>query len=169
MILLPEHFYLNDTPALARSLLGKYLMRRIDKEIHAYIISEVEAYHGLEDKACHARFGRTRRNEVMFQSGGRWYIYLCYGIHWMLNIVTGDTTHPAAILIRGIDNVFGPGKVTKMLQIDKRLNGKLAVESENLWIEDHGYIPQQIIATPRIGIAYAQEYKDVPWRFVLIQ
>ncbi len=169
MILLPEYFINNDTPALARDLIGKYIMRRIDNQVFAYRISEVEAYHGVEDKASHARFGRTKRNEVMFESGGRWYVYLCYGIHWLLNIVTGDIEHPAAILIRGVDKVFGPGKVTKLLQVDKQFNFRLASPEGDLWIEDHGFTPGKIITTPRIGINYAEEYKDKPWRFVLVE
>ena len=160
---------MSQTQKVAKSLLGKYLVRRRGKKIEAYKIVETEAYVGPEDKASHAHRGRTKRNEVMFGESGHWYVYLCYGMHYMLNIVTGPKDYPAAVLIRGVDGVVGPGRVTKLLGIDKTLNGKLASKESGLWIEDRGEKVNlgDIIKTPRIGIAYAEEWKDKPLRFVL--
>ena len=131
------------------------------------MITEVEAYHGFEDKASHARFGKTKRNHMMFGEAGHSYVYLCYGIHWLFNIVTGVHGVPAAILLRGIDNIHGPGKVTKLLKIDKSLNGKLLHPDSDLWLEDLGYKPEHIRELPRVGIDYAEDYIHKPWRFYL--
>lgn len=172
-MILDKHYFANsDTVFLAQDLLGKVLVRKQSNGlISRQRISETEAYHGEEDKACHARFGRTERNQVMYQEGGVWYVYLCYGIHWLLNIVTGEKDFPSAILIRGVANISGPGRVTKGLQIDKALNGLSADYFSGLWIEDDGYIPdkESIIATPRIGVDYAGECALKPWRFVLTE
>jgi DNA-3-methyladenine glycosylase len=167
MLLPRSYFCCNDTPALAYDLVGKYLVRDIAGVTTHFLISEVEAYHGPTDLACHGRCGPTARNRVMFENGGAWYVYLCYGIHWLLNIVTGEEGYPAAVLIRGVNQVFGPGRVTKLLNITKDFYGKLAAPSSGLWIEDLGYVPQEISTTARIGIDYAGEYRDKPWRFVL--
>src|SRR6185295_19656356 len=115
------------TVALARWLLGKHLVRRFpDGRIEARMIVETEAYDGEEDQACHARAGRTARTDVMYQPGGVWYVYLCYGIHEMLNLVVGPADWPAAVLIRGVDGAIGPGRVTKALGVDRKLNRALA-------------------------------------------
>lgn len=157
-----------DTVWLARDLLGKYLVRRLNSGllIHS-MITETEAYHGAGDQACHGRFGKTQRSEVMFRQGGVWYVYLCYGVHWLLNIITGPVDFPAAVLIRSIDIAKGPGRLTKALHIDKSFNGQPAHPLFNLWLEDHEYIPPAIEITPRIGIAYAGEDAYKPWRFVV--
>jgi DNA-3-methyladenine glycosylase len=155
---------------LAQSLLGKYLVvRRPDARIEAHLITEVEAYEGESDLACHARAGRTRRTEVLYAAGGVWYVYLCYGIHEMLNLVVGPRDWPAAILIRGVDGISGPGRVTKILGIKRSLNGVKAKRPAGLWLEDHGVVipPEQIQATPRIGVDYAGEWAKKPWRFVI--
>lgn len=131
-------------------------------------ITEVEAYHGEADLACHASKGRTPRTEVMYQAGGRWYVYLCYGIHEMLNLVTGPEDHPAAVLIRGLESVAGPGRLTKRLHIDRRLNGALAAPASGLHLEDHGvHLSRgQIHSGPRIGVDYAGPvWCAKPWRF----
>src|SRR5690349_4356733 len=111
------------TVALARWLLGKHLVRRLpDGRVDGRMIVETEAYHGESDQACHARAGRTGRTDVMYGPGGVWYVYLCYGIHEMLNLVVGPADWPAAILIRGVEGAVGPGRVTKTLAIDRKLN-----------------------------------------------
>jgi DNA-3-methyladenine glycosylase len=168
MILAANYFRDNDTVALAQNLIGKYLVRKFKcQSIISYLITEVEAYHGIADKANHARFGMTDRTKVMFKSAGRWYVTLCYGVHHLLNLVTGDEGNPSAILIRGINEVIGPGRVTKLLQIDISFNDLEANVYNNLWLEDHNYKVENIIALPRVGINYAQEYKDKLWRFKL--
>ena len=158
------------TVALARWLLGKHLVRRYaDGREDARMIVEVEAYNGEADQACHARAGRTKRTEVMYQPGGVWYVYLCYGIHEMLNLVVGPRHFPAAILIRGVEGAIGPGRVTKALGIDRKLNGAPATqEAGGLWLEDRGVrVPGRIVeATPRIGIDYAGPIWTLKhWRF----
>ena len=121
------------------------------------MIHEVEAYIGPHDLACHGRFGRTDRTAVMYGPAGYWYVYLCYGMHWMLNIVTDGEDFPAAVLLRGAGEFNGPGKLTKGLQIDKGLNGLPAEKRSGLWIEDREQRPRrsQILRTPRIGVDYA--------------
>jgi DNA-3-methyladenine glycosylase len=159
------------TVALARALLGKHLVRRrADGSLEARLITEVEAYDGERDLACHARMGRTARNAVLYEPGGVWYVYLCYGIHEMLNLVVGPRDWPAAILIRGVDRASGPGRVTKTLAIDRALNRTAATaRASGLWIEDRGVrVPAKAIrATPRIGIDYAGPiWAKKPWRFI---
>lgn len=168
MVLERSYFINNDTVFLARNLLGKTLFRKInDQIILKGVITETEAYHGETDKACHAKNGKTKRNQVMYHDGGVWYVYLCYGVHWLLNIVTGEAEFPAAVLIRGINDINGPGKVTKHLQVDNSLYGKPAIHNSELWIEDNGFKAKQIEATPRIGIDYAGSDALKPWRFIL--
>lgn len=157
-----------DTVALARWLLGKVLVRTIGSRRHAHVITEVEAYHTEADLACHASKGRTKRTDVMYQEGGRWYVYLCYGIHEMLNLVTGPADHPAAVLIRGVDGIVGPGRVTKRLEINRSLNGLPAAPESGLHLEDHGLVvpKKRVTAGPRVGIDYAGEiWAAKPWRF----
>ena len=164
-----EVLQLKKTVALARWLLGKHLVRRTpDGAAGARMIVETEAYHGESDLACHARAGRTRRTEVLYEAGGVWYVYLCYGIHEMLNLVVGPVDFPAAILVRGVEGAIGPGRVTKALGIDRKLNRAPAAESSGLWIEDRGVrVPSRLIAaTPRIGVDYAGPiWAAKPWRF----
>lgn len=158
-----------NTLALSRWLLGKVLVRaRPEGGETAVLITEVEAYHGLRDRASHANRGRTPRNAVMFTPGGVWYVYLCYGVHEMLNLVTGPRDHPAAILIRGVAGASGPGRVTRLLGIDRRLNARPAARASGLWLEDRGVrVPRRLVrATPRIGIDYAGPvWAGKKWRF----
>ena len=158
------------TVALARWLLGKHLVRRMaDGRLDARLITEVEAYHGESDLACHARAGRTSRTEPLYGPGGRWYVYLCYGIHEMLNLVAGPADWPAAILIRGVEGIVGPGRLTRQLAIDRTLNALAAEKVSGLWIEDRGVtVPRRLIKiTPRIGVDYAGEiWANKPWRFM---
>lgn len=156
--------------ALARWLLGKHLVRRFpDGREDARMIVETEAYNGEQDQACHARAGRTKRTEVIYGPGGVWYVYLCYGIHEMLNLVVGPSDWPAAILIRGVEGAVGPGRVTKALAIDRTLNATSAIDATSgLWIEDRGVrVPGRIVAaTPRIGVDYAGPiWAKKHWRF----
>ncbi|MDO9579873.1 MAG: DNA-3-methyladenine glycosylase [Bacteroidales bacterium] len=163
---LSVEFFVRDVLDVAPDLIGKIMVIRLaGKTFGRYQITEVEAYRGTEDKACHAFRGRTARTEIMFHEGGRLYVYLIYGMYWMLNIVTGQVNNPQAVLIRGVENHNGPGKITKSFGIDRTFYGEDLNISERIWIEDAGVIP--LIKTgPRIGIDYAGEYwKTRPWRY----
>ena len=155
----------------ARALLGKFLVRRRpDGSLDARMITEVEAYDGEGDLACHARVGRSKRTAVMYAAGGRWYVYLCYGRHEMLNLVVGPEEWPAAVLIRGVAGLSGPGRLTKGLAIGRSLNGATAGEESGLWIEDRGVkVPRgRVVATPRVGVDFAGPvWAGKPWRFML--
>lgn len=156
------------TVALARWLLGKVLVRSGPISRQEYLICEVEAYNGEQDLACHASKGRTKRTEVMYRAGGVWYVYLCYGVHEMLNLVTGPENYPAAILLRGVVGISGPGRLTKRLKIGRDLNGLSAESASGLHLEDHGIkVPRKLImAGPRIGVGYAGVvWSAKPWRF----
>ncbi len=168
--MLGDSFFCRDTKKVARELLGMVLVRRWRGKELASLITEVEAYDGFRDRASHASRGRTARNAPMFGPPGYWYVYFTYGMHWMLNIVTREEGYPAAVLIRGITAVSGPGRLTKFLHIDKKLNGKPAVPATGLWIESRGgELPRRKIKrTPRIGVAYAgEEWAAKKWRFLL--
>ena len=147
---------------VAKDLVGKLLIHNGQ----ALRISETEAYCGEADTACHAHKGRTKRTEVMYMDAGIIYIYLCYGVHWLLNIVTGEAEDPQAVLVRACVEANGPGKLTKALQITGDLNCG-SVLGEELWLEDDGFACQ-VITGKRVGIGYAtQEDQDRPWRFIL--
>ncbi len=144
---------------VARELLGKYLVRKVDppaggREI-AGMITEVEAYDGPNDRASHASRGLTRRNAPMFGPAGVWYIYFVYGMHEMLNVVTGKRGYPAAVLIRGTENASGPGRVTKFFKIDRKLNGKNVSRKAGLWVESMGVQKFKIKKSARVGVSYA--------------
>ena len=151
-------------PEAARELIGKILVRRLpDGRVIRVRITETEAYFGESDTACHASHGRTKRTEVLYHPAGTIYVYLCYGIHWMLNLVTGPADDPQAVLIRGVEGVSGPGRVTKFLAIDKALNDQTL--GDELSLEDDGFRPETD-ASPRIGIGYASaEDQARLWRF----
>lgn len=166
---LSQQFFNRPTLDVAQELLGKFLVcKKGDKIIFAMII-EVEAYMGLEDKASHASRGRTKRTGIMFGKPGYWYVYLIYGMHYCVNIVTEEEGYPAAILIRGVEGVSGPGRVAKYFAIDKRFNAKRATRVNGLWIEDRGVElkPRQIRRGKRIGVDYAGRWKDKKWRFFI--
>jgi len=198
MKVIPRSFYLNpDVVMIARNLLGKYLVTQFDGHITSGMISETEAYEGVTDKASHA-FGnkKTDRTSVMFYQGGIAYVYLCYGIHSLFNIVTNDEGIPHAILIRGIipadgtDVMLsrvgkpvitkgigtGPGTVSKLLGIHYSATGldicqkPLTQSKPGIWLEDRGVIinDQEILTTPRIGVNYAGEDAILPYRFIII-
>lgn len=166
---LSSEFFCRPTLTVARELLGKFLVRDHRGVVRALMITEVEAYDGPRDKACHAHRGKTPRNTPMFGPGGFFYIYVVYGMHWMLNVVTGSEGYPAAVLIRGAGDVNGPGKLTKTLSISKTLNAKKIGKESGLWVEDRGILPPEgsVKRTPRIGVAYAAEWAPKPYRFVL--
>ena len=185
---LSHSFYLSpDVVAVSKNLLGKYLFTCIDGLITGGYIVETEAYNGIIDKASHA-FGnrKTPRTQTMFEQGGIAYIYLCYGIHEMLNIVTSVEGQPHAILIRAIEPTTGidimqarrnmemvkptitsgPGSVAKALGISRKING-ISLQSDTLWVEDRGltFKDEQIASVPRIGVAYAGQDALLPYRF----
>jgi len=162
---LQRDFYIHSAIKLAPDLLGKILCRRLNNEILRFRITETECYIA-NDTACHAYRGKTPRNSVMYEIGGTAYIYLCYGIHNLLNVVTGVLDEPEAVLIRGIEDFDGPGKLTKFMKIDRSLNGIDLTISNELWLEDDG-VQFEYVATPRIGIDYASvDDKARLWRFV---
>ena len=161
-----------DRPAdrVARELLGAWLvMAGPDGRTVRYAVFETEAYLGAHDLACHGSKGMTKRNATMFGPAGRWYVYLCYGMHWMLNIVTGGEGVPAAVLIRGAGEHVGPGRVTKALGIDRSFDGRPAGRRGGLWFEASGIRvpPRRIERTPRIGVGYAGAWAEKPLRFVV--
>ena len=158
-----------DAVTAAKALVGVWLCRRMaDGTVVRRRITETEAYCGEEDTACHAHKGRTARTDVMYSAGGCAYIYLCYGMHEMLNIVTGPKDRPEAVLIRGVEGLEGPGRLTRLLSIDRALNREDLVSSDRLWLESDGaYV--KFTAAPRIGIAYASRRdQNRKWRFTLV-
>ena len=152
---------------VAEDLVGKILVHRMpDGTERRLRISETEAYCGEDDTACHAHKGRTKRTEVFYADAGTIYVYLCYGIHWMLNIVTGDVEDPQAVLIRACVEASGPGKLTKTLGITGALNWG-SIFGEELWMEDDGF-SCEVTTGKRVGMGYAaQEDQDKPWRFIM--
>lgn len=168
---LGKSFFERSALEVAEDLLGKFLVKQEKGKEKAYMITEVEAYDGFEDKASHAHKGKTARNEIMFGEAGYWYVYLVYGMHNMLNIVTGKKDYPAAVLIRGVEEINGPGKLAKFLKIDRKFNKKKAERKTGLWIEDRGIKikKSEIKKTPRIGVDYAGECAKKLYRFVLIK
>ena len=188
MVKLDESFYQrNDVVSIGKDLLGKVLFTNIKGKIAGGIIVETEAY-SYKEKGCHAYNSRmTERNKVMFKCGGHAYVYLCYGIHHLFNVVTNVEGKADAVLIRALEPVAGephilyrmnsqsikrttsgPGKLTKALGIDKNMNAEY-LSGDNVWIEDQGIkIPKNsIVASPRIGIDYAEEDAGLFWRFTI--
>jgi DNA-3-methyladenine glycosylase len=166
---LDQAFFDRSPLVVARELLGKYLVRRESGQTIAVQINETEAYVGPHDLACHAAKGHTPRTAVMFGPAGHWYVYFIYGIHWMLNVVTESEGYPAAVLLRGAGEWNGPARLTKALDIDRRLNGARADRASGLWIEDRGEAisRSRVRRTPRIGVDYAGLWAAKPYRFLL--
>ncbi|MBI1767485.1 MAG: DNA-3-methyladenine glycosylase [Bacteroidetes bacterium] len=184
---LTSDFYLRkNVTTIARQLLGKVLFTKANGQITGGLIVETEAY-SYKEKGCHAHNGMTKRNEVMFEPGGVAYVYLCYGVHEMFNVVTNGKGKADAILVRALEPVVGidtmkdrmkteaqrritsgPGKLTKALGIDRSLNGK-KLNGNEIWIEDQNYRIRStnIVSAKRIGIDYAGEDALLPWRFFL--
>jgi DNA-3-methyladenine glycosylase len=184
----PEFYTRDDAVEVARELLGKVLCSSIDGSLSKAVITETEAYAGVDDRASHAYGGRrTHRTEPMYAAGGVAYVYLCYGIHHLFNVVTGSAENPLAVLIRagsplagiemmlarrgktGIDRTLlaGPGSLAQALGIRTRHTG-MSLAGNTIWIEDHGIeISSDAIAVgSRIGIDYAGEDAARPYRFV---
>jgi DNA-3-methyladenine glycosylase len=165
---LTRDFYTRDVLEVAPELIGKVLVVRSENYTHKGIITEVEAYRGTEDKACHANKGRTKRTEIMYHEGGKIYVYFVYGMYWMLNVVTSKTDIPQAVLIRGIEGCYGPGRLTRMMGINKSFYGEDLTISEKIRIDESGVTP--LLKTgKRIGIEYAGDpWINKPWRFYAI-
>jgi DNA-3-methyladenine glycosylase len=187
---LPQTYYLHpDVVSLAKDLIGKHLFTKIDGQLCGGIITETEAYKGMEDRACHAFGGRrTPRNEMMYAQGGVTYVYLCYGIHPLLNVVSNQKDIPDAVLIRAIHATHGeelmlkrtgkpqmtpqvtngPGKISKALGITLLDNGE-SFQNKRIWIEDRNVdlSKAEIMITPRIGVEYAGADALLPYRFNL--
>lgn len=165
---LPKKFFARDAVTVARELIGKYLVR---DGAGAFMITETEGYDGFDDLASHASRGQTPRNSVMFGRPGVLYVYLVYGFHDMLNIVTGPVGYPAAVLIRGVEGISGPGRLTKKLGISRREHNGMPLGKETgVWIEDWGAGPiaDKIKDMPRVGVDYAGPiWANKPYRFVL--
>ena len=156
-VLLPA-FFQRPADDVARRLLGRTVVRRLGVGTIALTITETEAYLGPHDLACHAAGGRTARTEVMYGRPGTLYIYLVYGLHWMLNVVCGVKGVPSGVLIRAAGDITGPARITRALRIDGALNNKMAKPDAGLWFA-HGSGPTRpVIATPRIGVDYAGPY-----------
>lgn len=164
---LERKFFVRDVLSVAPDLLGKHIVRKYDDgSVIRYSIREVEAYRGIEDLACHASKGRTKRTDIMYHSGGKVYVYLIYGMYWMLNFVTGEKEIPQAALIRAVEGFDGPGKITQGLNIDGSFYGEDLLTSSRIWLENSD-LNFDIVNTERIGIDYSGEpWKSKPWRFV---
>jgi DNA-3-methyladenine glycosylase len=185
---LPIDFYISaDVLSIAHSLLGKMLVTRIDGHLTSGIIVETEAYAGVDDQASHARNGKvTARNKVMYQRGGISYVYLCYGVHHLFNVVTGGAGLPHAVLIRAIEPVdgiatmlqrrrkhvltasltSGPGVLTAALGINM-VHNSLSLLQLPITVEDMGGSAPQIVASTRVGVAYAGADALLPYRFCI--
>lgn len=189
MKILPEFYESNDVVFLSRMLLGKYLFTQIDGQLTGGRIVETEAYRGPEDRGSHAHNNRyTPRTQVMFSQGGVSYVYLCYGIHYLFNIISGDEGNPHAILVRGIEPVTGietmlvrrnmtglapritagPGAVAQALGLNKTHNA-LSLQGQTVWLEDRGELDamETIITGPRVGMNFEGPWHSIPWRFSL--
>ncbi len=172
-LILPASFYARPTVPVARSLLGKYLVRETSAGLRTGRIIEAEAYAGFHDRASHASRGRTPRTDVMFGHPGLAYVYLIYGMYHCLNVVTERLDYPAAVLIRAVEHekdlIDGPGRLCRLFEIDRDLNYHDLTSGKALWIEDRGerIRPAQIEASPRIGVDYAGAWAAKPWRFRL--
>jgi DNA-3-methyladenine glycosylase len=168
-MIVKRNFYNQNTLQVAKELLGCFLVREYNGKIIKAEIAETEAYRGEYDRASHASRGRTARTEIMFGEAGRAYIYLVYGMHYMFNIVTEEKNFPAAVLIRGVTSLNGPGKLTKYFHIDKSLNDHDLTCGEKLWLEYPTKKKKfKIIKSERIGVDYAGHCKEWKWNFRLL-
>jgi DNA-3-methyladenine glycosylase len=172
-LVLPQAYFNRPTLTVARSLVGKHLIRSMNgREVVGKII-EVEAYVGPQDKACHASKGRTARTDVLFGPAGIAYVYLIYGMYHCLNVVTEREEFPAAVLIRAVEVdgelIDGPGRLCRAFEIDRSLNRLDMTSGERLWFEDRGGTPPRgvIGVFPRINVDYAGKWAKKPWRFRL--
>jgi DNA-3-methyladenine glycosylase len=165
--MLDQNFFDRDVLKVAPELVGKIIIRKFDDgSIRRFRITQTEAYRGENDKACHASKGRTPRTEIMYHQPGTIYVYLIYGMYWMLNFVTERVNIPQAVLIRAIEGYDGPGKLTKALQIDQTFNNQTIVDNQRIKLFDDLYQPE-VITAPRIGVDYAGKiWAKKPWRFI---
>lgn len=174
--ILSKDFFDRPTLAIAKELPGKFLVRRFRGREIAFLITEVEAYDGPHDKASHASRGMTPRTSIMFGEAGHFYVYFTYGMHWLMNIVTGPAGYPAAVLIRGgigfrgngdVHILSGPALSTVYLHVGKQFNGMPAAKKSGLWFEDRGISlePREIISGKRIGVDYAGVWKNKLYNF----
>lgn len=160
---LPYEFFHRHALEVAPELVGKLLVHRGT----ALRISETEAYCGESDTACHASKGRTKRTEVLYADAGTIYVYLCYGMHWLMNVITGDAGDPQGVLIRACVEAPGPGRLTKALGITGDCNRGDITASQELWIADDGF-RCAVRTDKRVGIGYAaEEDQNRPWRFIM--
>ena len=167
MKLLASAYFRQPATKLASDLLGKWLCVQRGDEVLRRRITETECYFGEEDTACHAHKGRTPRTDTLYQQGGITYIYLCYGIHSLLNIVTGGQDHPEAVLIRGVEGASGPGRVTKLFGLTTTQNRIPLCRESGIWLEDDGTPPPTYRALSRVGIDYAAPAdRNRPWRYL---
>ena len=159
-------FYSLDAKEAAQRLVGKIIcLKRLGGETLRMRITETEAYLGEDDTACHASKGKTERNSPLWLAGGHSYVYLCYGMYYMFNVITGAEGDPQGVLIRGVEGYMGPGRFTKYCGIDKSFNCIDMRVSDLLWIEDDGMTPE-LVASARVGIDYAeQKDRDALYRF----
>jgi len=190
---LKKDFYMDNPRVVAKKLLGKELVRKVNGQLIVSRIVETEAYGGIEDKGSHA-YGnkRTKRTEPMFHIGGTIYVYLIYGMYHLLNVVTGPVGDPNGVLIRAVEPVYGidfikgnrsiksnkvydltngPGKLTQGLAIDMDFNQKDLVSGDDLYIRESSKAIKgnEIVQSPRVNIDYAKEYKDKPWRYFIAE
>ena len=166
-MILDANYFASPATELAVDLLGKLLCVKRGDEIIRARITETECYFGEQDTACHAHKGRTPRTDTLYQQGGITYIYLCYGIHSLLNIVTGAEDHPEAVLIRGVEGASGPGRVTKLLGLTTAQNRIPLCPQSDIWLENDGAPVPPYTALPRVGIDYADELdRNRPWRYL---
>lgn len=178
--IIPKEFFENDVLQIAPQLIGKTIIVKDSHTIFSFIITETEAYRGEEDQACHCHKGKTKRTEIMYHKGGVYYVYLIYGMYWMLNVVTGKPNQPQAVLIRGIKQVDkngnfikdinGPGRVSKALGVDRSLYGQKCFDNKRIEIcnKIQPLDSYKIVSAPRIGIDYAgEEWINKHWRFIM--
>ena len=169
---LPREFYARDTLTVARELLGQHLVHAHQGQVQIGRIVETEAYQGPEDLAAHSAKGKTERNAAMFGPPGHAYVYLIYGMWHCVNVVTRETNVPHAVLIRALEPIqqvelttHGPGLLCRALHIDRQLNG-VDLLGTQLWIEAaDATATRHIVSAPRIGVNYAGEWAQRPWRF----
>lgn len=187
MAKLSQKFYMQPTLKIAKQLLGKLLIHKVEKIKYIGRIIETEAYCGFNDLASHASHGRTKRTEIMFGSGGFAYVYMIYGMYYCFNVVTEEKNFPAAVLIRALEPITptvdeynktsckydsqpasGPGKLCRYMKIDKSLN-KIDLTKDKIWIEndDIKISDKDIINSKRIGINYAKNSAELKWRFFI--
>lgn len=180
MVVIKRKFYKQKTLDVARDLLGCFLIRKIGHKTIRAMITETEAYVGEDDLASHASRGRTPRTELMYGEAGHAYIYLVYGMYHCFNIVTENKNFPAAVLIRSVEiegvphkETNGPGKLCRLLKIDRKLNGWDVTKREKLWVERRDKVHKvdkvcKVIESKRVGVEYAKHCKEYLWRFVLV-